>query len=106
VNGQHQVVGVGYNGTLPGKAGCLSGACPRGLINYKELPKLSDYSNCIGVHAEDNCLKNSFALDMYRSINEPLTMYITREPCPNCWSLMLNNGVIRMVWPEGSWQDV
>jgi dCMP deaminase len=100
----------GYNGTqLPGQPGCLSGACPRGLLSYGEHPAGGSYENCIGVHAEHNAIravaKAVDALDMAIITEELMwrltqgsTMYVTREPCSGCVKLMADNGVSRVVW--------
>lgn len=100
----NKVLGMGYNGTEPGKPGCLSGACPRGLLTYDQQPAFGDYSNCIGIHAEVNCLRN-IAFRAGQAVadvwNFNPTMFITDEPCTNCQETMLHAGVFKAVWPEG-----
>lgn len=103
-------LGQGYNGTDPGKPGCLSGACPRGLLSYAEQPAMGDYSNCISRHAEHNALLNipslvgiepgtAYFAEQLRWQNP--RMYVTDEPCDNCKELMLCSGVMKAIWPEG-----
>jgi len=110
VNAKHQVLSVGYNGVSPGQPGCLSGACPRGMLSYKELAAGGSYANCVAYHAEANCLKNTRNVNLYKS-DYPLTMYVTRRPCNDCWNLLLEWDVTRFVWgpPEKgrwmSWED-
>lgn len=98
----NKVLSIGYNGTLPGKPGCLSGACPRGLLSYEEQPAFGNYSNCIGIHAEVNCLNNlayrGGSIDVW-SFNP--TMFITDEPCSNCRDTMVFAGVAKAIWPKG-----
>lgn len=96
----HRVLGLGYNGTDPGRDGCLSGACPRGLLTYAELPAHGDYSNCISRHAEDNCLRNVPG-GPDAVWNTAATMYVTDEPCEGCRRLMRDQGVSYAVWPGG-----
>lgn len=93
VDGNHRIVGTGYNGAPPGAPGCLSGACPRGKFSYEELPPESDYGNCISNHAEFNAVV--FALPEERSGS---TIYVTRRPCTLCKELLLVEGVSRVVW--------
>jgi dCMP deaminase len=98
----------GYNGTQePGEPGCLSGACPRGLLSYGEHPAGGSYANCIGVHAEHNALravaKAAYALtgsviDLARLLTYGATMYVTRQPCDDCLLLMADKGLARAVW--------
>lgn len=96
VNDRHRVISTGYNGSPPGAASCLAGACPRGRLGYGELPPGGSYSNCIANHAEWNAIV--FAPDPKGAI-----LYITRKPCDDCMTLIAESGVIRAVWPDGSW---
>lgn len=93
VDRNHRVVGTGYNGAPSGSPGCLSGACPRGRLSYKELPAESNYGNCIAIHAERNAV--IYALPEERS---GTTLYVTRRPCVLCKELLLAEGVTRVVW--------
>jgi dCMP deaminase len=101
VSEDHLIVAHGYNGTRPGKDGCLSGACPRGIYSHAERPPTADYSNCIATHAELNTL-----LHAPRSVYG-LTMYITDKPCPDCEKALFNAGLSRVVWPGGelNWRE-
>lgn len=101
-------LGQGYNGTDPGKPGCLSGACPRGLMSYTEQPAFGSYSNCISRHAEENALRNVPGLapidsfvDRWLLESFRATMFITDEPCNDCQELMADAGVHKAVWPGG-----
>lgn len=95
------VVSTGYNGTLKrAEPGCLSGACPRGLLGYSELAEYSDYSNCIGVHAEANALRWAREAGQQRRL-VGATAYVTREPCPDCYELLDGALLAGVVWPEG-----
>ena len=86
----------GYNGTpTPGVAGCLAGACPRGLKTYSERPSTADYSDCIGVHAERNATRTatSSGADLYGA-----SVYVTREPCEDCKQLIFGTWLIKEVF--------
>lgn len=80
----HRIISTGYVGVAAGDPGCLSGACPRGLATYGEIPPYSDYSNCISTHAEQNCL--DYAVRWYGETYDFSTtrMYVTRMPCRDC----------------------
>lgn len=98
VDPQYRVVITGYNGAPPGKPGCLSGACPRGLLSDAEAPAYSSYDTgpgaCIAIHAEANCLVHGDTSRMRGG-----TMVITDAPCLGCMKLIAGSGIIRVVWP-------
>lgn len=92
-------VGAGYNGPPPGVPGCLSaGACPRGRLSAEECPPNSDYANCTADHAERNCVRLTPA-----GHRQGATLYVTREPCPSCRTLITAARIGRVVWPHGEW---
>lgn len=94
-NSDHHIVATGYNGTRPGDAGCLSGACPRGQMSYEELKEFTDYSNCIATHAEMNAI-----LHAGQPVQD-MVMYVTDKPCPSCEKTMYNAGICEVYWPGG-----
>ncbi|MFI8237622.1 deoxycytidylate deaminase [Streptomyces sp. NPDC085866] len=99
VAGLPVIVGTGYNGAPPGVPGCLSeGACPRGQLTTAECAPNSDYSNCVSDHAERNCVRFT-----PREHRQGATLYVTREPCPSCRTLITAARVGRVVWPGGEW---
>lgn len=95
VTREHRIVATGYNGAPSGQPGCLTdGACPRAQTNVE--PGTS-YRNCISTHAEMNAVIRASWDDMDGS-----TMYVTREPCPDCAKVLAATPLIRAVWPEGA----
>lgn len=88
VGPDNRVRGTGYNGAPAGMVGC--GTCPR---RTSDVAPGSPYHNCVSVHAEANALLYTDRADLYRS-----TLYITREPCNDCWKLIWGAGVERIVW--------
>jgi len=96
-----RIIATGYNGAPPGEADCLDGACPRGLLDYTQVPGLGDYDRpgtpgfCIAIHAEVN------ALLFATRDTKGATAYITDEPCPGCRKALAAAGIQRAVWPEG-----
>lgn len=91
-----RIVATGYPGTAPGRPGCLSGACPRGLLSAADCPPLSSYDNCISVHAEANALLHSDIRQIAAG-----TIYITRSPCDWCLKLIQASGLMRVVFRSG-----
>jgi dCMP deaminase len=95
VNAANEVRGTGYNGAPPGVPGCASaGACPRGKLSAEQCPPDSDYSNCLADHAERNAIRHTPPGELRGA-----TLYVTREPCPGCWTLIRACGIGRVVTP-------
>jgi dCMP deaminase len=128
LDGQHRIIGSGYNGTEPGGKSCLMGECPRGrhfeygansqweksgdaLLQCRcgkpwpcedAVPLNSSYDTgpgvCIASHAEQNALAD--VESRYRL--EGATLYVTAEPCGGCLKQVQNTTpVARLVWPGG-----
>ncbi|MFF2406696.1 deoxycytidylate deaminase [Streptomyces sp. NPDC058092] len=100
VNARHEVRGTGYNGAPAGVPGCATqGACPRGQLSAEQCAPDSDYANCIADHAERNAINHAAPAELPGS-----TLYVTREPCPQCWTLILASGIARVVTPERAYR--
>lgn len=85
-------MGSGYNGPAQGEPHCDEGGCPRGSLSYGECAMDSDYSNCTAVHAEANALIRA-GFDRTNGG----TLYVTRQPCPQCGPLVKAAGIERVV---------
>lgn len=102
VGPDRRVLSTGYNGAPPGVPGCASaGACPRGRATVEQVPSRSSYADgqgaCIARHAEAN------AVDYSRpAVRAGATMYVTCEPCPQCYALLEACGITDIRWPEGT----
>lgn len=105
---QDRIWATGYNGTPHAKeAGCLDGACPRGLQSYAELPSYlegnQDYSDCIAVHAEINAIFQFNLIWPYlrdSNFSPAPNMYITDKPCDGCFAALAQAG-IAFRYPKG-----
>lgn len=105
----HRILSTGYNGVSPGQSGCLSGACPRGNLDYTQHPSGGSYNNCIAKHAERNCLEYAqkyYPQNMMYNIStsnihfDSCTMFITRKACDSCETLLRDAGIRRVVWSQ------
>lgn len=98
----HRIKATGYNGAPAGRPSCLDGACPRGTMSREEMPGYSagnhDYSNCISIHAEQNAILESSPQD-----RDGATLYVTDEPCFACQKTIQATGILKVIWPTGSW---
>ena len=77
-----QVISNGFNGTPSGFDNCCE-------INNKTKPEV--------LHAESNAL-----MKIARSTNSSIgyTMYLTCSPCFECAKLIIQSGIIRLVYKE------
>ena len=76
----HRILGVGYNGY------------PRGS-NDSIMPTTRPDKYSVTIHAESNCILNSQNL----LLGENYTMYVTGVPCPNCFIMMVQAGVKKII---------
>jgi dCMP deaminase len=87
------------DGAESGGPSCLDGDCPRGLISHSELPGFkqgnNDYSNCISLHAEANCIAYADG-DKCRGA----TIYINAKPCDMCEKLIRAAGITQIIYRE------
>lgn len=102
LSADHRTAGTGYNGYPAGGPSCLAGDCPRGLLSYGQVAANTPYDSgpgfCGAVHAEANAI---YYADPHRRVNA--TLYITRAPCDGCRRIAKDNGIVRVVWPDGEW---
>nr|WP_028709091.1 dCMP deaminase family protein [Propionicicella superfundia] len=98
-----RIIATGYNGAASGVPDCLDGACPRGRLSYDQVPGLGDYDRpgtpgfCIAIHAEVN------ALLFATRDTKGACAYITDPPCPGCRKALAAAGIVRVVWPDGTY---
>lgn len=87
-----RVAGFGYNGSPPGVAHCIDGACPRLHANSAAG---SNYDTCIAQHAEAGALLWSDA-----SMRIGGTLIVNGPPCMGCAKLIASSGLKRLVYKE------
>ena len=96
VGPDHRIIECGYNGSEPGKPGCLTdGACPRGR---GETLITGDYDMCVAIHAEMNALLRAGVRA------QGATLYCTDWPCRGCMKHIRAAGIARVITPvEETW---
>ncbi len=93
-----RVAGVGYNGSPPGMAHCVDGACPR---LHEGAANGSNYDSCISQHAEAGAL-----LWSDQSLRQGGTLIVNGPPCMGCAKLIASSGVSRLAcYSDSSYQD-
>lgn len=101
----NKIVSTGYNGAPRGMKDCLDvGRCTRKEL---EIPHGERYELCHSVHAEANAIIRASAEELNGA-----TIYISgidsglrecnSEPCMMCKRMILNAGIIKVVYSNGN----
>lgn len=89
-----RILATGYNGVPKGLAHCEEAGC---LREQRSIPSGSHHELCRGIHAEQNAViqaaKHGIAMD--GSI-----AYCTHQPCVLCAKILLNAGVVDIVFRD------
>lgn len=90
---------TGYNGAPSGMRHCLElGGCLREQMN---IPSGERHELCRALHAEQNAIIQAAYHGI--SINGG-TMYVTLQPCSLCAKMIVNAGIVKIVF-KGSYPD-
>ena len=91
-----RIVTTGYNGAPAGIKTCVErGECLRRKLN---IPSGQRQEMCYAVHAEQNAIIQAAKLGV--SI-DGATLYCTHQPCVLCAKMIVNSGIVRVVYREG-----
>lgn len=90
----NRIIATGYNGSPQGlPINCLkNGVCLR--QNNKQGEGLE---NCYAIHAEQNCLCQCAK---YGISSKGATLYTNTYPCNFCLRLLINSGIVEIVYLE------
>lgn len=87
-----RILATGYNGTPKGLRHCEEVGC---LREQRGIESGSNHELCRGIHAEQNAViqaaKHGIAI-------EGATIYCTHQPCVLCAKILLNAGVVEIVY--------
>lgn len=90
----HRIISTGYNGTPRGIKNCNEGGCPRCHTFGKSGEHLED---CLCAHAEENAIAQA----AYHGVKiKGSTLYTTYSPCLRCTKLIINAGIVEVVYSE------
>jgi len=89
-----RIIATGYNGAPRGLRHCLDTGC---LREEEEIPSGQRYELCRGVHAEQNAIINAA---YYGVATEGAILYCTNQPCIICARMIINAGIIKVVYRE------
>lgn len=98
-----RIVATGYNGTPMGVKNCFEGGCKRCIDRHNDVIKSGDDKDkCICIHGEQNAILQS----AYHGVSpRGATMYSTVMPCNNCAKMILNCGIVKVVYKEKHTDD-
>ena len=89
-----RILATGYNGTPSGLAHCEEVGC---LREQRGVASGSNHELCRGIHAEQNAViqaaKHGIAID-------GATIYSTHRPCVLCAKILINAGVVDIVYAD------
>jgi len=91
----HHILATGYNGAPKGFAHCTEETCLRKKLN---VPSGERHELCRGLHAEQNAIIQAA---VHGVKIEGGTLYCTFQPCVICVKMMLNAGIVRLVYTGG-----
>lgn len=89
------ILATGYNGVPSGIMHCSESGC---LRERMKVPSGERHELCRGLHAEQNAIIQ--AAKHGTNINGA-TLYCTTMPCIICTKMIINAGIIRVIYGEG-----
>ena len=95
-----RVLSTGYNGSPKGSKHCDELGCIRVELN---VPSGTRHELCRGVHAEQNAVIQAAYFGV--SVKDS-SIYTTTYPCSMCAKLIINAGIIEIVYNEGYPDDL
>ena len=91
-----RILTTGYNGAPAGVKTCVErGECLRKKLGIESGTR---HELCYAIHAEQNAIIQAAKLGV--SI-EGATLYCTHQPCIICAKMIVNSGIVRIVYEKG-----
>ena len=91
-----RVMTTGYNGAPAGVRTCVErGECMRSRLGIASGTR---HEMCYAVHAEQNAIIQAAKLGVQIA---GATLYCTHQPCILCAKMIVNAGIVRVVYGEG-----
>jgi dCMP deaminase len=89
------ILSTGYNGSPKGTRHCEELGCIREQL---KVPSGTRHELCRGVHAEQNAVAQAAYFGV--SVNGA-TIYTTTFPCSMCAKILINSGIVEVVYKTG-----
>jgi len=93
-----RILATGYNGAPSGLAHCGEAGC---LRQQQNIPSGERQEICRGLHAEQNAIIQA---SLYGFSIDGAAMYCTNQPCITCAKMVINAGIVRVVF-QGDYPD-
>lgn len=95
-----RILTTGYNGAPSGLAHCTERGCLREQLG---IPSGQRYELCRGLHAEQNAIIQgaTYGVSLLGA-----TLYTTLEPCVTCAKMVINAGIVRVVYAQAFADDL
>lgn len=97
---EKHVLTTGYNGPPKGLPHCDVTGCLRERLN---IPPGERHELCRGVHAEQNAIIQAA---YFGQSLKGATMYVTNHPCSVCIKMIINAGIVEVVYDRGYPDDL
>jgi dCMP deaminase len=94
----NRILSTGYNGSPKGMRHCAEVGCIRKEMS---LPSGQRHELCRGLHAEQNAIIQAA---VHGVKIDGATIYCTYQPCVICAKMMINAGIVRIVF-RGNYPD-
>lgn len=95
----NRIITTGYNGAPSGLKHCTEmGGCYREKLG---IPSGERHELCRALHAEQNAIIQAANLGIS---TKDATIYVTLQPCVICAKMIINAGIIKVVY-KGSYPD-
>lgn len=89
------ILSTGYNGAPSGITHCEVTGCLREKLN---VPSGERHELCRGLHAEQNAIIQAA---FHGTSIKDSTLYCTNLPCSICSKMLINAGIIKIIFKEG-----
>lgn len=93
-----RILTTGYNGAPSGLAHCLETGCLRDEL---KIPSGTRHEICRALHSEMNAIIQAA---QHGVSTKGATLYCTTQPCSVCSRMLINSGIVRIVY-TGSYPD-
>jgi dCMP deaminase len=90
-----RILATGYNGAPSGLKHCLEVGCLREQLNIRSGER---HELCRGLHAEQNAIIQSA---LHGVSLKGATLYCTNQPCSICAKMIINAGIVRVLYRDG-----
>ncbi|MBT8342973.1 MAG: dCMP deaminase family protein [Desulfatitalea sp.] len=92
---ERRVLATGYNGAPSNVRHCAEVGCLREQLN---VPSGERHELCRGIHAEQNAIIQA----AYHGVSiKGATLFCTNLPCSICTKMIINAGIVRIVYQAG-----